>query len=105
MTTESSAVEKWCPFARVMLAMLDPIARTKAVLAQGVNREVQLAPTKAPEFSLLPGTTCVGRQCGFWRYATINDAALPAEESRGFCGAAGRPVELPEMQLFAARPN
>ena len=68
---ENEAKMKWCPFARV------PVYDSKGSV-KGV------ASTNRVEGKPGPGTTCLGRGCMAWRWAT--ELMLD-----GYCGLAGSP--------------
>lgn len=97
MLTEKEARERWCPFARAIVATLESDGKcgepTDTVGAAVGNR-----PGSS---QILRQTTCYGANCMAWRwrgwptrFGTI--ATAPDEEDItgdriGYCGLAGKP--------------
>lgn len=110
MLTEEEASKKWCPFAR-MVGALDSdcgsdFPRNEGVLSGWNRRSDHLGGTPAPR--------CVASQCAAWRWGQKPNPdwkqpsfgfqmGMPwpdprtepplyvADETRGYCGLAGRP--------------
>jgi hypothetical protein len=60
--TEEQALEKWCPFARVMWPRE---IEESGIGAAGINRRVDDNRTT----TLPAGTNCIGSRCMAWRVA------------------------------------
>jgi len=85
---EGLACLMWCPFSRVRTgkaqsdeARNDPITDDAYVATSSFNRLAQ-----EDEVTRISGVECVAGECMAWRWASDEE-----DETRGYCGLAGKP--------------
>lgn len=101
--TEDEAKQRWCPFARVVVAVGRWVNAQKP-LASGNRLSASVVPDGASREDMTnPGASrCIASACMAWRWssdfneivARHPEAKTPAEiksYADGFCGLAGKP--------------
>lgn len=80
--TETEALTKWCPFARVIPGVLEE-GVMRAVAGVTAHNRVQETGEREPTWH--GAMMCVGSACMAWTWCGGNSAG------RGYCGLAGKP--------------
>lgn len=84
--TPEEAKEKWCPFARVIVAKQKNDANIVGVPVS-FNR---IAIARSDRTILDSSTKCMADKCMAWRWSE-QPAIIPAPPQTGYCGLAGEP--------------
>lgn len=100
LMTEENAADIWCPQSRVLLPINQAGNRISTFQMKNANeRDKQFYEAQIADCS------CIGSRCAMWRwsgthakrYITVNGQPelLQSPETRqGYCGLAGKPLEL-----------
>lgn len=83
--TPEEAKEKWCPFARVIVAEQKNDANIVGVPVS-YNR---IAIARSDRTTLDSSTKCMADKCMAWRWGYDQNGTL--NETHGYCGLAGQP--------------
>ena len=79
LITDEMASQKWCPFSRVIVEIVD--VNTKNMVSSTTGNRLETV-----EDGILSGALCVGSNCMAWRTGSgLADRAA----GRGFCGLTG----------------
>lgn len=89
--TEYEAKQRWCPFARVVVAQGRSLTAKKP-LASGNRVSGPLAPDGASREDMTnpEASRCIASACMAWRWDIERNRAGP-EIDHGYCGLAGKP--------------
>jgi hypothetical protein len=83
MLTQEEAMEKWCPFVRLVLTNND-------IMRPGTPTYNRTGEAEGPGFKLPKGAACIGSTCMAWRGYDFHKE-FGGTTQKGYCGLAGRP--------------